>query len=489
MKKSFKYLTIILFIIIFNNNLFSQTEVKEKNITVQKAKDNSKNKLADWLVDKLSKKNKIPSNYVPVSEIKQIPRDSFSSIEIINGREPELSLKVFYPRVTPTKSFVSFQVGDFKYFTYLNNISINDIEHLKLTSNDGSECYVVKFKLVPKKELSIHYSIILDHSGSMGGKKASMLQKSVFNAIKKDLNFNKTDINTYSIYKFDTKNKRIVQSNNILEIENEIMPPRRLKGFGGRTAIKDAILTGVGDLIKDKESESKIMVLFTDGETNSDKSPLPMEDVIKVALHKKINIVTVAYGSELTNAYLENISNNSGGSLNWIFDESEFEPLFDNILKDFHLSYDLEFSPCLFAEEVEIELKIKGIDDYLVGTTLVRGPRDKGYSIDLNILFDNAKWFIKEINHEKLDRLLKFMNSKPSIKILVEGHTDRLGSDKSNQILSEKRANSVKEYLIEKGISADRIATKGYGSKKPAYDYADSDVNALNRRIEVVLID
>ena len=125
----------------------------------------------------------------------------------------------------------------------------------------------------------------------------------------------------------------------------------------------------------------------------------------------------------------------------------------------------------------------------MVGTTLVRGPRDKGYSIDLNILFDNAKWFIKEINHEKLDRLLKFMNSKPSIKILVEGHTDRLGSDKSNQILSEKRANSVKEYLIEKGISADRIATKGYGSKKPAYDYADSDVNALNRRIEVVLID
>ena len=90
--------------------------------------------------------------------------------------------------------------------------------------------------------------------------------------------------------------------NNILEIENEIMPPRRLKGFGGRTAIKDAILTGVGDLIKDKESESKIMVFFTDGETNSDKSPQPMEDVIKVALHKKINIVTVAYGSELTNA-------------------------------------------------------------------------------------------------------------------------------------------------------------------------------------------
>ena len=74
------------------------------------------------------------------------------------------------------------------------------------------------------------------------------------------------------------------------------------------------------------------------------------------------------------------------------------------------------------------------------------------------------------------------------MKILVEGHTDRLGSKESNQLLSEKRANSVKKYLVEKGISLKRIDTKGFGSEKPSYSYIDNDtVNELNRRIEIVI--
>ena len=487
MKKIF---IILIFIpIISTNNIYSQNNKQKTDVGViiEDGVEIGK-KVVNWLVDKFPRKHKTPINYIPVSEIQQITRDSFKNIEVIKRINPELELKVLYPRITPKKGFVSFQLGDFKYFRYLKDVSIDDIEHLILRSKDGSECYVEKFRLIPKKEIKRNYSFILDHSGSMGGKRASVLQKSVFNAIYKDVKFKKTNSTTYTVYKFDHKNRKIVSSNNIQDIEREIMPPNRLKKFGGGTAIKDAILSGVEDLSKDKKSESKIMILFTDGETNSDESLMPMSDIIRKALENNINIVTVAFGSHLSKSYLENISSNSGGSLYWIYNENEFEQLFDNVLSDVNLSYDLEFSPCMFGEEIEIELKIKGIDNSIIGKTVFRSPADEGFSIDINILFKNNSSVVQKNNHIKLDQLVQLMNYRPEMKILVEGHTDKLGSEKVNQVLSEKRASSVKSYLINKGILSKRITTIGYGSKNPAYSYsAGSITNELNRRIEIVI--
>lgn len=444
-------------------------------------------KAFNWIVDKFPRKHKIPKTYIPVSEITQTTRDSFSNVQIIKDTKTKLELKVLYPRITPTKGFVSFQLGDFTYFRYLKDVSIDDIESLILRSADGSECYVEKFRLIPKKDIKRNYSFILDHSGSMGGKRANELQKSVFNAIKKDLIYKNSKISKYSVYKFDHKNSRIVSSNNIDEIEKYMMPSNKLKGFGGGTAIKDAILSGVEDLSLDKDSESKIMILFTDGETNSDSSMMPMSDIIKKALENNINIVTVAFGSHLSKSYLENISSNSGGSLYWIYNESEFEQLFDNVLSDVNLSYDLEFSPCMFGEEIEIELKVKGIESSIIGKTVFRSPADEGFSIDLNLLFENGSWTVQENDFKKLDQLVQLMNYRPEMKILVEGHTDKLGAEKTNIYISNKRASSVKSYLLKKGINIKRIETKGFGSSKPAYSYYNSDVNELNRRIEIVI--
>ena len=141
----------------------------------------------------------------------------------------------------------------------------------------------------------------------------------------------------------------------------------------------------------------------------------------------------------------------------------------------------------MFGEEIEIELKVKGIESTVSGKTIFRSPADEGFSIDVNILFKNGAWTIQKINYDKLDQLVQLMNYRPDMKILVEGHTDKLGSEKTNQWLSEKRANSVKEYLLKKGINEYRIETKGFGSSQPAYSYYNSDINELNRRIEIVI--
>lgn len=77
------------------------------------------------------------------------------------------------------------------------------------------------------------------------------------------------------------------------------------------------------------------------------------------------------------------------------------------------------------------------------------------------------------------------MKSNPSTRVQVEGHTDWIGSDAYNQALSERRAQSVKDYLVRKGIEGSKITTVGYGRSKPVADNRTDEGRALNRRAEI----
>lgn len=88
--------------------------------------------------------------------------------------------------------------------------------------------------------------------------------------------------------------------------------------------------------------------------------------------------------------------------------------------------------------------------------------------IDLpNIFYDFAKFDLRPESMVALDKLVETLNDNPSITIELGSHTDAVGSDVDNQVLSQKRAQSVVNYLIEKGIAADRLVAKGYGKTVP----------------------
>ena len=97
-----------------------------------------------------------------------------------------------------------------------------------------------------------------------------------------------------------------------------------------------------------------------------------------------------------------------------------------------------------------------------------------------DIHFENNKWDLPYLIPNSLILLLKFLQENPIVQIKIEGHSDETGNAKSNITLSEKRALSVKNFLIQKGIQANRITTKGFGHLKPK----TKDL-AGNRRIEV----
>lgn len=84
-----------------------------------------------------------------------------------------------------------------------------------------------------------------------------------------------------------------------------------------------------------------------------------------------------------------------------------------------------------------------------------------------NIYFDVAKWDLRQDAMENLKELLTILEENPNITIELSAHTDMVGNDQANLILSDRRANSVVNYLIEKGIYWDRLVAKGYGETQP----------------------
>ena len=102
-----------------------------------------------------------------------------------------------------------------------------------------------------------------------------------------------------------------------------------------------------------------------------------------------------------------------------------------------------------------------------------------------NLYFDNDSYIIKAESNEELDRLYNLLLSNPEIKIKINGYTDNVGNEKHNQWLSEQRTKSVVDYLIQKGISKERLTFTGYGSDNPIATNETEEGRAANRRVEV----
>jgi outer membrane protein OmpA-like peptidoglycan-associated protein len=81
------------------------------------------------------------------------------------------------------------------------------------------------------------------------------------------------------------------------------------------------------------------------------------------------------------------------------------------------------------------------------------------------------------------------MTENSQVKIEISGHTDKTGTESLNLILSEARAKTIVEYLVECGIDSSRINFKGYGSSQPIADNASAEGRAKNRRVEFKILE
>lgn len=101
-----------------------------------------------------------------------------------------------------------------------------------------------------------------------------------------------------------------------------------------------------------------------------------------------------------------------------------------------------------------------------------------------NIFFDIDKYDLKEKSITELEKIIRFLNENPDMKVEISGHTDDSGLSAYNKQLSQRRAQSVYNYLIAHGINSKRLTTTGYGSDRPIADNATDAGKQKNRRIE-----
>lgn len=116
-------------------------------------------------------------------------------------------------------------------------------------------------------------------------------------------------------------------------------------------------------------------------------------------------------------------------------------------------------------------------------------PIEIGQVIRLNnVFFDFDKWDLRPESFIELDRVVKLLSENPAIEIEMSAHTDSRGSDDYNMVLSDRRARSVMEYILSKGIDPNRITSHGYGESKPVATNDTDDRRQLNRRVEFTIL-
>jgi OmpA-OmpF porin, OOP family len=116
-------------------------------------------------------------------------------------------------------------------------------------------------------------------------------------------------------------------------------------------------------------------------------------------------------------------------------------------------------------------------------------PIEVGQVVRLNnVFFDFDKSSLRPESFVELDRVMKLLNENPAIEIEMSAHTDNRGSDDYNFKLSDNRARSVMEYIILKGIAANRIISQGYGETKPQVPNDTDENRQLNRRVEFKIL-
>ena len=116
----------------------------------------------------------------------------------------------------------------------------------------------------------------------------------------------------------------------------------------------------------------------------------------------------------------------------------------------------------------------------------------RGLIVNLSdVLFDTGKATLKPGAREKLSKLAGILSAySGAYQIEIEGHTDSVGSNESNLNLSRGRAESVRDYLVQSGVKAERvIAARGLGESKPVADNDSPAGRQVNRRVEIIIAD
>jgi outer membrane protein OmpA-like peptidoglycan-associated protein len=116
----------------------------------------------------------------------------------------------------------------------------------------------------------------------------------------------------------------------------------------------------------------------------------------------------------------------------------------------------------------------------------VTQPPARTYTFE-DVYFDFDRYSLRPEATRVLDEAIAALRGDATLRVEIEGHTCNIGTAEYNLALGDRRANAVKDYLVSRGIGADRLRTVSYGEERPKYDNAREETRRLNRRAAMVV--
>ena len=223
-------------------------------------------------------------------------------------------------------------------------------------------------------------------------------------------------------------------------------------------------------IVHDKDDFAVLKGIVTDPQTYK-----PIEAKVEVSDKSRNEVVANTMSNKTTGEYAITLPTDKDYSVK--IQADNYKPYTTDIKigkdkKNVEISNDVSLLP-------KSDFSSVNIADYNIGDKFVLK----------SIYFDSDKIDLRRESIEELQRLIKFLNFMPTLKIELSGHTDNIGTAEHNKELSKKRAKSVMDYLIENGISANRLTFEGYGFDQPIATNLTEEGKQKNRRTEIKIIE
>ncbi len=271
------------------------------------------------------------------------------------------------------------------------------------------------------------------------------------------------------------------------------------------------------ELISSKRK--KIIVLFTDGHENASlpyflKRNTNITQIAKKMRRFNTHMYIISYGNGVNKDLLNGLASITNGkhyNINyaWQIDkvlkeiqhiirnhyEISYRPYFKEISRTIELAYDNHNNETNvvkkdFVIKKDIDLSVHECDkkSYWYDTTFAKNNKTPIAPPQIAINFDYDRYMLKAEYEKNLNKYITYLKINNDAYVKLIGHTDMTGYEQYNRVLSQQRAESVKNYLVNKGIKSNRIFAEGQGAENPIWNPEDAYFKAYeNRRVEIVI--